>query len=564
MVNKKKALLPVTLCTIFLLTLFISSPVKRSTTKTKSSHIHHIIHDDHIRIACSGTLYPDLCVSTIATFPDMKCKSLPDIISSTINHTLAEVKKTHSESRKYENRLIRNRQLLDPRDHRAIDDCVELLDQTVTELKTSFLDVLSKKHIPDAQAFLSAAMTNQYTCLDGLADSKKQSIRNHFKGTLSNITRHVSNSLAMVSKLPGAENPPSSSSSSNVVYAMREDGFPRWMNVKDRKLLQSTSSGGTNNVKYDVIVAKDGSGNFTTINEAVDIAPNSSSTRFVIYIKAGAYYEYVDVVKKKINIMFVGDGIGKTLIKGNRSVVDGWTTFRSSTLAVVGTGFIAKGITVENYAGGIKHQAVALRSGSDLSAFYNCSFIGYQDTLYVHSLRQFYRDCDIYGTVDFVFGNAAVVFQKCNLYARRPLDNQKNMFTAQGREDPFQTTGISIIESKIAPASDLIPVQSSFKSYLGRPWKEYSRTVIMRCNILDVIEPVGWHEWNGDFALSTLYYGEYLNRGAGANTTRRVTWPGFKVITNATEAAQFTAGQFIQGAEWLDAAGIPYYLNMTA
>uniref|UniRef100_A0A7N0UH45 Pectinesterase n=1 Tax=Kalanchoe fedtschenkoi TaxID=63787 RepID=A0A7N0UH45_KALFE len=233
-------------------------------------------------------------------------------------------------------------------------------------------------------------------------------------------------------------------------------------------------------------------------------------------------------------------------------------------MPVVGEGFIAKGITVENYAGAIKHQAVALRSGSDLSAFYSCSFIGYQDTLYVHALRQFYRECDIYGTVDFVFGNAAVVFQKCNLYARRPLENQKNMFTAQGREDPFQTTGISIIESKIAAASDLIPVQSSFRSYLGRPWKEYSRTVIMRCNILDVIDPAGWLEWNGTFALSTLYYGEYMNRGAGANTTRRVTWPGFRVITNATEAAQFTAGSFIQGGQWLNSTGIPYYLNLTA
>ena len=111
--------------------------------------------------------------------------------------------------------------------------------------------------------------------------------------------------------------------------------------------------------------------------------------------------------------------------------------------AVVGDGFIAKGITFENSAGPSKHEAVAVRSDADLSAFYQCSFVGYQDTLYVHSLRQFYRECDIYGTVDFIFGNAAVVFQNCNLYARKPNANQQNTFTAQGREDPNQNTGIS-------------------------------------------------------------------------------------------------------------------------
>ncbi|MBA0578926.1 hypothetical protein Gorai_021197, partial [Gossypium raimondii] len=229
---------------------------------------------------------------------------------------------------------------------------------------------------------------------------------------------------------------------------------------------------------------------------------------------------------------------------------------------VVGNGFIAKGITIENSAGPSKHQAVALRSGSDLSAFYKCSFVAYQDTLYVHSLRQFYRECDIYGTVDFIFGNAAAVFQACNLYARKPNPNQKNIFTAQGREDPNQNTGISILNSKIAAAADLIPLKSSFKTYLGRPWKEFSRTVIMRSYIDDSVDPAGWLEWNGTFALSTLYYGEYLNRGAGSNTSARVTWPGYRVINSSTEADQFTAGAFIQGNDWLNSTDIPFSLGL--
>jgi pectinesterase len=231
--------------------------------------------------------------------------------------------------------------------------------------------------------------------------------------------------------------------------------------------------------------------------------------------------------------------------------------------AVVGDNFIAKGITFENSAGASKHQAVALRSGADFSAFYQCSFVAYQDTLYVHSLRQFYRECDVYGTVDFIFGNAAVVFQNCNLYARKPDPKQKNLFTAQGREDPNQNTGISIINSKVTAAADLIPVKSTFKTYLGRPWKKYSRTVYLNSFLDDLIDPAGWLEWDGTFALDTLYYGEYNNRGPGSNTAGRVKWAGYKVITSTTEASQFTVRQFIQGNEWLSPTGIPFFPDLS-
>lgn len=121
---------------------------------------------------------------------------------------------------------------------------------------------------------------------------------------------------------------------------------------------------------------------------------------------------------------------------------------------VYGERFVAMGITFQNTAGPEKHQAVAVRNNADISTFYRCSFEGYQDTLYAHSLRQFYRECDIYGTVDFIFGNAAAIFQKCNLYARRPMPNQKVAVTAQGRTDPNQNTGISIHNCTVAAAPD--------------------------------------------------------------------------------------------------------------
>lgn len=219
-----------------------------------------------------------------------------------------------------------------------------------------------------------------------------------------------------------------------------------------------------------------------------------------------------------------------------------------------GNGFIAKDISFVNFAGPAKKQAVALRSNSELSAFYRCAFEGYQDTLYVHSARQFYRECDIFGTVDFIFGNAAVVFQNCSLYARKPNPDQKIVFTAQGRNQSEEPTGISIINCSILAAPDLIPV----KANLGRPWKKYSRTVFMKSFIDDLIHPAGWLEWEKGFALETLYYGEYMNEGPGANLTDRVEWAGFRDIKNVTEAAQFTVGPFINGDTWLNSTGIPF------
>lgn len=219
-------------------------------------------------------------------------------------------------------------------------------------------------------------------------------------------------------------------------------------------------------------------------------------------------------------------------------------------------GFIAKDISFVNFAGP-SPQAVALRSSSDHSAFYRCSFEGYQDTLYVYSGKQFYRECDIYGTVDFVFGNAAVVFQNCSLYARKPNPGQKITYTAQSRDSPYDHTGISMINCRFLAAADLIPVKGSFEAYLGRPWKNFSRTIIMKSFIDDLVVPAGWLEWNKTVGLESLYYGEYMNYGPGSSTTNRVHWPGYRRI-NATEATQFTVGPFIGGGTWLNSTGIPF------
>lgn len=232
-------------------------------------------------------------------------------------------------------------------------------------------------------------------------------------------------------------------------------------------------------------------------------------------------------------------------------------------IGIDGLRFIAQGITFRNTAGPTKGQAVALRSSSDLSVFYRCGIEGYQDTLMVHSQRQFYKECYIYGTVDFIFGNAAVVLQNCLIYVRKPIKGQVNVITAQGRNDPFQNTAISIHDSQIRAAKDLKPVVHSVKTYLGRPWKLYSRVVVMKCYLDGLVNQAGWLEWDrSGFGLKTLTYGEYRNVGPGSSTRRRVRWPGFHVITRPSEAARYSVGSLIAGKSWLPTTGVPYRLGI--
>ncbi|TYH96026.1 hypothetical protein ES332_A12G149700v1 [Gossypium tomentosum] len=544
---------------VLLLVLVLISLIVPLEKSPETSETHHFHVNNNLQIAytaCEGTLYPDLCVATVSILPNLASRSLPDLISAILNQTMDEVRLSCANCTEIEKGLKSNTTL----EWAAINDCIELFKHTLAELRVALAELNPKRvrfsrNYHKIKTFLSAAMTNQYTCLDGFHGSKGKT-KYVIKEALHNISHHISNSLAMLNKFPGVNE--SKPVEVFPEYGRRRRYFPAWLSLKDRKLLQAPVDA----TEFDLIVAQDGSGNFTTIGDAVAAAPIHSYERFVIYIKAGAYLENIEVEMEKTMVMFVGDGIGKTVVKANRNVADGHTTFRSATVAVMGDGFIAKGITFENSAGPSKNQAVALRSGSDLSAFYKCSFVAYQDTLYVHSLRQFYRECDIYGTVDCIFGNAAAVFQACSLYARKPKRDQENVFTAQGRADPNQNTGISILNCKIRAGSDLIPVISSFKTYLGRPWKEYSRTVIMRSYIDDLVDTAGWLEWSGNFALNTLYYGEFLNRGPGSDTSRRVTWPGYRVITSFADANQFTVGAFIQGNQWLNSTDIPFNLGL--
>ncbi|KAF8661781.1 hypothetical protein HU200_056735 [Digitaria exilis] len=460
----------------------------------------------------------------------------------------------------------------------ALQDCqllsglnIDFLSSAGATLNTSANSTLLDPQAEDVQTLLSAILTNQQTCADGLqAAASAWSVRDGLAVPMVNSTKLYSVSLSLFTRawVPkakggksggGKKSKPPRHGHGRGLFDATDDEMVRRMALEGAAAAVA--------VVGEVTVDQSGAGNYTTVGDAVAAAPTNlggSSGYFVIRVAAGVYEENVVVPKNKKYVMMIGDGIGQSVITGNRSVVDGWTTFNSATFGeflspVLGTGFVAVNMTFRNTAGPAKHQAVALRSGADLSTFYLCSFEAYQDTLYTHSLRQFYRACDIYGTVDYVFGNAAVVFQGCRLLSRLPMQGQSNTVTAQGRTDPNQNTGTTLQGCTIAAAPDLA-ANSAFTvaTYLGRPWKLYSRTVIMESEMDALVDPTGWMPWDGDFALATLFYAEYNNSGAGADTSRRVTWPGFHVLNSTADAGNFTVGNMVLGDFWLPQTGVPF------
>ncbi|KAM1353729.1 hypothetical protein PS1_033523 [Malus domestica] len=471
------------------------------------------------------------------------------IITAALRHTLNETKNAIQMITKFNSLSISYRESV------AIEDCKELLDYSVSELAWSLGEMIKIRggdtnvhYEGDLKSWLSAALSNQDTCLEGFEGTDRR-LESFVRGSLKQVTQLIGNVLALYTQLyslpspPRDHGPPMNKSSSG-------DDFPAWMSEDDQALVKSNPKSGAKHA----VVAADGSGQYRTITEAVNEAPNYSPSRYVIYVKKGIYKENIDLKKKKTNIMFVGDGIGQTIVTGNRNFMQGWTTFRTATVAVSGKGFIAREMTIRNTAGPQNHQGVALRVDSDQSAFFRCSIEGNQDTLYAHSLRQFYRECSIYGTIDFIFGNGAAVLQNCKIYTRVPLPLQKVTITAQGRKNPHQNTGFTIQDSFVLATQP---------TYLGRPWKEYSRTVYMNTYMSGLVQPRGWLEWYGDFALSTLWYGEYRNYGPGAGLAGRVKWPGYHILKDAAAASFFTVGRFIDGTAWLPSTGVKFTAGLS-
>ncbi|KAL7246862.1 hypothetical protein ACSBR2_001885 [Camellia fascicularis] len=235
----------------------------------------------------------------------------------------------------------------------------------------------------------------------------------------------------------------------------------------------------------DTTVAQDGSGNFTRIADAILAAPNYSKRRYYIKIKEGLYRENIFVGEQKKNLTFVGDGMNKTVISGNKSNGGGFKNYYTATAGIEGEGFVAQDITFENTAGPYMNQAVALRNSAEISAFFRCRFQGYQDTLYTR-MRNLWHS-------RFYIWECSVFFQNSIIYAKKPLNLQTNTITAQKREQD-EKTGTIMQNCTIKAADDLRQENFKFKTFLGRPWGDLSRTIIMQSYLDDIIDPKGWLE----------------------------------------------------------------------
>ncbi|GMI64441.1 hypothetical protein like AT3G05610 [Hibiscus trionum] len=454
----------------------------------------------------------------------------------------------------------------DPMSRQALDDCKEMMGYAIDDLMKSINQLGAfdastlDEYLENLKIWISGSITYQQTCLDGFVNVSTEA-GEKMRKLLNTSQMLTSNGLAMVCEIPklirDLKFPALTGAGGATRKLLAKDGFPSWVSFRQRMLLQQNPS----QMKPNVLVAKDGSGKYKSINQALKEVPKNNASPFVIHIKAGVYNEQVLVDKYMSNVVFIGDGPTKTTVTGHLNFIDGTSTFKSATVAVIGTKFMARDIGFENTAGGIKHQAVALKVQGDQAIFHNCQMDGYQDTLYAHSYRQFYRECTITGTVDYIFGNSATVIQNCKLISRKPLDNQQIMVTAQGRTDRRTPSAFVIQNCVISGAQDYLLVKARSKTYLGRPWKQFSRTIIMQSQLDDIIAAEGWSPWNGNFALDTLWYAEFNNRGPGADQTNRVKWRGIHKIT-AAQAQQFTAGVFLLGGDWIPKSGVPYTAGM--
>ncbi len=279
-----------------------------------------------------------------------------------------------------------------------------------------------------------------------------------------------------------------------------------------------------------ITVAQDGSGDYTTIQAAIDDCKSFPDKRITIHIKNGVYYEKVLVPACNTKLSLIGESAEKTIISFNdyfKKIDRGRnSTFYTYTLKIEADDFVAENLTIENTAGPVG-QAVALHVSGDRCVFRNCILLGHQDTLYTEgeNRRQYFVDCHIQGTTDFIFGEATVLFDDCT------IKNLSDSYITAASTAKGKTYGYVFRHCK------LIAADGVKKAYLGRPWRDYANVVYLNCELGAHIAPAGWANWKGTNRNQTAYYAEYQNTGKGANTSQRVAWS--HQLTDQ-EAAKYT------------------------
>ena len=302
---------------------------------------------------------------------------------------------------------------------------------------------------------------------------------------------------------------------------------------------------------------------FPTIQNALDHHPwpgkgalskDGNPARVYIEIAPGTYNERVIVTQNHPNITLIGKGKRPedVVITNSLNAKQAGGTFFTETVEVNGPGFQADNITFENSAGNTG-QAVAVAVRSDRAIFKHCRFLGHQDTLFADYGRQYYVDSYIEGGVDFIFGNAAAVFDHSELHANGP-----GYLTAQSRTAADQPTGYVILNSKVTSdldsetprprrIGDASGPPYQFQSVLlGRPWRPYSRVVFINTQLPISINPAGWNNWGSPAYEQTAYYAESGNTGPGATLSARVKWSH---QLTPTEARPYLPGNFLAGKD---------------
>lgn len=283
---------------------------------------------------------------------------------------------------------------------------------------------------------------------------------------------------------------------------------------------------------YDYVVAQDGSADFTKVQDVIDAIPHLRKTRTVIFIKKGIYKEKLMLPSTKTNITFIGEDVNETILtyddyaSKKNEFGEEIGTSGSTSFFIYGEGFEAKNITFENSSGPVG-QAVAVRIDGDKVKFENCRFLGFQDTLYPHGKesRQYYKNCYIEGTVDFIFGSSTAVFEDCEIFCK------SGGYVTAASTNEGTAFGFVFLNCKItsnAPANSF---------YLGRPWRNYAQTIFINCFLDKHIKPEGWHNWGKPEAEQTAFYAEYNSNGPGFVPAKRVGWSH---QLTADEAAKYS------------------------